>query len=151
RRGGRRAPRIAPRRRSTFDQALGAQLGEERLHVAHDRAVAVVEALRKARRDVARGTARGDFLHHGGGRGGERVHLLALRLEQHAAELLLAELHEFGQSHGALPSPKSYWGGGGMSTTLTVGRKDGSRSAICPCRAKSIDSPRMRAPSCGAW
>ena len=42
-------------------------------------------------------------------------------------------------------------GGGGMSTTGTVGLKAGSRSAIWPWRAKSIDSPRMRAASCGAW
>ena len=42
-------------------------------------------------------------------------------------------------------------GGGGMLTTGTVGLKAGSRSAIWPWRAKSIDSPRMRAASCGAW
>ena len=42
-------------------------------------------------------------------------------------------------------------GGGGMSTTFTVGLKRGSRTASCPWREKSIDSPRMRAPSCGAW
>jgi len=42
-------------------------------------------------------------------------------------------------------------GGGGMSTTGTVGLNAGSRSASWPCRAKSIDSPRMRAASCGAW
>ena len=42
-------------------------------------------------------------------------------------------------------------GGGGMFTTGTVGLKDRSRSAIWPWRAKSIDSPRMRAASCGAW
>ena len=42
-------------------------------------------------------------------------------------------------------------GGGGTLTTGTVGLKAGSRSAIWPWRAKSIDSPRMRAASCGAW
>ena len=42
-------------------------------------------------------------------------------------------------------------GGGGMSITGTVGLNAGSRSASWPWRAKSIDSPRMRAASCGAW
>ena len=42
-------------------------------------------------------------------------------------------------------------GGGGTLTTGTVGLKALSRSAIWPWRARSIDSPRMRAASCGAW
>src|SRR6185436_9176015 len=42
-------------------------------------------------------------------------------------------------------------GAGGMSTTGIVGLNALSRKAIWPWRAASIDSPRMRAPSWGAW
>ena len=38
-----------------------------------------------------------------------------------------------------------------ISTIATVGLKVGSRRAIWPWREKLIDSPRMRAASCGAW
>ena len=60
----------------------------------------VGEALLQARGDRLLVAAGRDLAHDGRAGRIEREDLLGARLEQHAAEFLLAELDEFGQSHG---------------------------------------------------
>jgi hypothetical protein len=88
---------------STLHEPALAQIGDEGGDFALDRPVAVVKALFQSGHDRALIATGFDLAHDGRGRRVEGEDLLGARLEEHAAEFLLAELHVFRQLHGWSP------------------------------------------------
>src|SRR5262252_4920081 len=85
---------------SILHQTLAPQIGDQRRDLAIDRAriggrVALLETVA----DLRLIRPRLDLAQHSGGGRIQRVDLLATRLEQHAAEFLLAKLDVLGETH----------------------------------------------------
>src|SRR5262249_58574369 len=82
-------------RSSIFEQTLLPEIGDEIARFALDAAFAVVEPLLQALDNGGFVAARVDLANNRGGDRIKRVHLFGARLEQDAAEFLLAELDVF--------------------------------------------------------